>query len=150
MRTALLVLLLLASPTSVLVAQTIGDDEYTAHLNQQVEDYWSLFSLQEMIGVVMTENDSVNQVSNHDQGMLLSVASDTLRTVVRMRQRGQAMFAKVEHNYEQYCLKGVPDPLPCSAYKETYRAMIADTLMLGSVYYTVSEDSWEVLSVLKK
>ena len=150
MRQTILASLLVSALTPAVLAQTIGDEEYTAYQDQLAADTWSLVSLQETLDVVLSEHDSISEASEYDRGMLHLVAGDALRTVDIMRIRSRTMFTKVEDNYELYCLKGAPGPLPCADYKETYRAMIVDTIIQGTIFYTITKESRDILSQLNK
>ncbi len=148
MRKAILAVLLVAQ-TSAVAAQTIGDAVYTAHQQQQIEDYWSLTTYHEMFEAFRIEHGPVSEASDYDQAMLFRMAADVNHIVNQMRARGKNMFSQVEENYINYCLHGQVGPLSCSHYKITYLAMVADTLMLGSVYQEATAESGEILSHLK-
>ncbi|MBY0538034.1 hypothetical protein K2P47_01395 [Patescibacteria group bacterium] len=148
MRQTILAALLMALPANVTHAQTIGDEVYTAYQHQLVTDAQYLISFLEELNFALSGHGSLSEVSEFDQTLLRYKADDMLQLVDEMRERGQAMFNRIEHNYEQYCLGSISGPLPCSEYKATYREMIADTLLLGTIYYMVTEESQEILSAL--
>ena len=112
----------------------LPDEEFISFREAQLVDYEALEKLDSLSNSILKKYGDISQAGIYERSILELNLDEAQKIVTTMRDRGKIMFDSVEQNYERFCLQKLPGPLPCVAYKLTYRVMIADTLMLGATY----------------
>lgn len=144
---ALLFFVVIANGT---LAQTVSTTEFKTYQQIQADDLVTLGDLDVLSNAILEKYGQISKVDSFDRSILQLNADKTVRVTNLMRNRGRQMFIMVEQNYNRVCLQAVPDSQPCSTYKARYRTMITNTLVLGGIYYTVTEKSYRVSTALSK
>jgi hypothetical protein len=147
MRQVTLALLLLFVPTSPILAESIVDTYIASHIDQD-KDAARLNSLDGTIQTFFSKYDYFSEGSPAELAELEEAAKETLSIIDRMKKRGESMFIAAEHEYELFCFGLRTDRIRCSESKVVYKRMIADTIELGGIYYTFSDNSIYILAAL--
>lgn len=134
MRSFILVLLLVVLQGISVQALTTEDEDFISFREAQNADYETLESLNSLSNSILEKYADISQAGIYERSILELNLEEAQKIVTTMRDRGETMFDSVEQNYDRFCVQRLAGPLPCIAYKLTYRVMIADTLMLGATY----------------
>ena len=134
MRSFILVLLLVVLHGISVQALTTEDKEFISFREAQLVDYGTLEKLDSLSNSILEKYGDISQAGIYERSILELNLDEAQKIVTTMRDRGKTMFDSVEQNYDRFCVQRLEGPLPCIAYKLTYRVMIADTLMLGATY----------------